>query len=556
MRRQAIALLLLIIIICTLYLLAAAVSSEAFDSVLTYSTAFASDNGFVNDTAANPQTIQFALTGRYSTATNTLRISRGTQPQNSADALLHVTVASDRFHGVVGEDGVVPTPTSSSSSTKIAHRKPPLSPESDTTPSQQHQKSLILQDDDLPITYQLVRGHRFSYHAMGNTTIQYACRNATTWEVMDDRMDLPPSTNNNSNPFDFQFVFQTSLNILIMGDSLAVQCGSWLQVAGGGRSNKTILHWLDWKSDGLVEGMAVATVNGGGSIAYWRLMNFWRPNGMKLRLRQRGRGWRKPWVSHLQTMLPSPSDKYNVIVFRISHPWIPIHEVTDEALNETIQTAREHLGQPLIFIFQTAPFENNVVTETDLIEFRAMNNLVRSFVTNLNASDVLLSDVATYMENVMEWNAKQLGIIPRNTTTPTATTTTTQTSTNSSYVLDRLAVPPPHLGMSAPRFRAHVAQICSEPPPPSQNYTCRFNMLSNDGMHPCMESLGPRMFANTACLIQCAYNDTRETSSTGSNSSPVDIRECERGCNERFFRLDQPLLGVINSLTNNEMPII
>jgi hypothetical protein len=51
------------------------------------------------------------------------------------------------------------------------------------------------------------------------------------------------------------------------------------------------------------------------------------------------------------------------------------------------------------------------VTETDLIDFRAMNSLVRSFVTNLNASDVLLSDVATYMENVMEWNAKQLGII-------------------------------------------------------------------------------------------------------------------------------------------------
>jgi hypothetical protein len=101
--------------------------------------------------------------------------------------------------------------------------------------------------------------------------------------------------------------------------------------------------------------MAVATVNGGGSIAYWRLMNFWRPNGMKLRLRQRGRGWRKPWVSHLQMMLPSTFDKYNVIVFRISHPWIPIQEVTDEALNETIQTAREHLGQPLIFIFQTAP---------------------------------------------------------------------------------------------------------------------------------------------------------------------------------------------------------
>jgi hypothetical protein len=229
MRRQAIALSLLIIIICTLYLLAAAVSSEAFDSVLRYSTAFASDNACVNDTAANPQTIQFALTGRYSTATNTLRISRGTKPQNSAAALSHATVASDRVRDVVGDDGVVPTPTSSSSSTKLAHRKPPG--ESDTTPRQQQQQSLVVQGDDLPITYQLVRGHRFSYHDMGNATIQYACRNATTWELMDDRMDLPPSMNNNSNPFDFQFVFQTSLNILIMARLIGSPI--WILVASG-----------------------------------------------------------------------------------------------------------------------------------------------------------------------------------------------------------------------------------------------------------------------------------------------------------------------------------
>jgi hypothetical protein len=104
-------------------------------------------------------------------------------------------------------------------------------------------------------------------------------------------MDLPIS-----NPFDFNFFFQTSLNILIMGDSLALQFGSWLQAAGGGRTNKTTLRWLDWKRDGKHEGLTVAPVEGGGRVAYWRILNLWTTRGLRLNLGKRGKGWKHHWV--------------------------------------------------------------------------------------------------------------------------------------------------------------------------------------------------------------------------------------------------------------------
>jgi hypothetical protein len=46
-----------------------------------------------------------------------------------------------------------------------------------------------------------------------------------------------------------------------------------------------------------------------------------------------------------------------------------------------------------------------------------------------------------------------------------------------------------------------------------------------------METLGPRLMANWACLIQCAYQGEER------------VREFERGCNSKYFTLDEPLLA-------------
>jgi hypothetical protein len=44
-------------------------------------------------------------------------------------------------------------------------------------------------------------------------------------------------------------------------------------------------------------------------------------------------------------------------------------EVNEGRLNETLEVARSYLGQELIVIFQTAAFNNNVVTSEDSDKF-------------------------------------------------------------------------------------------------------------------------------------------------------------------------------------------
>lgn len=310
-------------------------------------------------------------------------------------------------------------------------------------------------------------------------------------------MELP-----SPNPFDFYTFIQTKLNILVMGDSLAVEFGTWLQNAGRAK-NKSVIEGIDWRRY-IAEGLVIGNVDGGGSISYWRNVAFWARKTEGLPLPNYGRGWNKSWVARLHSNLRSSSDKVNVLVFRVSHPWVRMGEVTEEALNETISVAHEYLGRPLTIIFLTVPINNNIVTERDLNDFRAMNNRIRSLVAKLNTSDILLSDTEFYMDNIIQWNAKQIGM---------------NTSYPSCFLAERLVM----RGVAH-----HVAHVCAEHVP-ANSTTCRRNMLVNDGVHLCMETLGPRFFANWACLLQCA------------DGSPEALRGCERGCNEVYFDLDNPL---------------
>jgi hypothetical protein len=187
-------------------------------------------------------------------------------------------------------------------------------------------------------------------------------------------------------------------------------------------------------------------------------------------------------------------------------------------MQETIDTARELLGKQLVVVFQTAPMNNNVVTSEDLRQFRAMNDLIRSFVVKSNASDVLLSDVEVYMDNVNAWNAQQIG---------------TTTTNSSLYLMQHLK--------GKRNLAHHICQVCSEQVP-HNSINCKRNLLSNDGQHFCMETLGPRLTANWACLIQCAYQGEFESARVQECESSR-VRECERGCNSKYFTLDEPLLA-------------
>ena len=352
-----------------------------------------------------------------------------------------------------------------------------------------------------PITYQLFRNRPYKTSHIGR---EYACRNRTTGQPIDDRAELPTS-----NPFEFTTYIQTKLNILFMGDSLAVEFGSWFMIASQA-TNKTVIETLKWRKS-TAEGLAVASAQGGGMAAYWRILGFWQKNYHRRPLPNSGFGLRLNWVSKLLKKLPSKEDKYDVLIFRISHPWLAIEKVTAERMQETIDTARELLGKQLVVVFQTAPMNNNILTSEDLRQFRAMNDLIRSFVVNSNSSDVLLSDVEVYMDNVNAWNAQQMGMT---------------TTNSSSYLME-------HLKKGKINLPHHICQVCSEQVP-HNSINCKRNLLSKDGMHFCMETLGPRLMANWACLIQCAYDQ---------EEGEERVRDCEGVCSSKYLTLDEPLLA-------------
>lgn len=69
----------------------------------------------------------------------------------------------------------------------------------------------------------------------------YPCRNMISGKPLRNRVELP-----SSNSFQFYTFIQTNLNILVMGDSIPVEFGTWFHNVGRAK-NKTNIEGLPWK---------------------------------------------------------------------------------------------------------------------------------------------------------------------------------------------------------------------------------------------------------------------------------------------------------------------
>lgn len=94
--------------------------------------------------------------------------------------------------------------------------------------------------------------------------------------------------------------------------------------------------------------------------------------------------------------------------------------------------------------------------------------------------------------------------------------------------------------------------VCAKKPTEeSGGVYCERNILFNDGMHFCTETLAARIGAGVACLLGCVYN-RRGSPSDGTAISfeeegkqfnattPLEIRTlkikaCEQQCNDQFM---------------------
>ena len=88
-----------------------------------------------------------------------------------------------------------------------------------------------------------------------------------------------------------------------------------------------------------------------------------------------------------------------------------------------------------------------------------------------------------------------------------------------------------------------IPMVCANKPLNNMESECHRNKISPDGLHWCVETLGPRYTASISCLLGCVYNERIPESSPDGLRS---LQKCEQDCNEQFMSLkpiDETWLG-------------
>jgi hypothetical protein len=173
-----------------------------------------------------------------------------------------------------------------------------------------------------------------------------------------------------------------------------------------------------------------------------------------------------------------------------------------------------------------SPPQNNVRTIEELQKLRETNRMIRDFVNawdDPTIPNILLMDFGGWIDQLIDVNARLMGM----------------DRTASNYTLERLGC--------FKKYPPSVAQVCSTLDDRT-DCTCVRNMMCIDGMHWCMESLGGRIMAGTACLLRCSLVSAGEPDEVDSNHDQRTVHatrrktkeaqlECERRCNDEFMSL-------------------
>lgn len=216
---------------------------------------------------------------------------------------------------------------------------------------------------------------------------------------------------------------------------------------------------------------------------------------------------------------------FDVMIFRISHPHIPFSEITEATIHETVNMTKELFGVKKIILLNI-PFNNNIRTTQDLEDWKLTNNMIdrvaSSYSSELTGERAAGNDVqvtvlhfAQWTNMLMQHNAQAIGW----------NTSDAAGNFNESYPLGRLG---------CKRFPASIAQACAEKVNPGVCVS-RQNRVSLDGLHFCLESIGGRLAAGLACLMNC-FRDPIE----GYHLNAGELEQCETQCNKLFMSF-QPL---------------
>lgn len=229
----------------------------------------------------------------------------------------------------------------------------------------------------------------------------------------------------------------------------------------------------------------------------------------------------------------------DVAVLRPQHGWMKLDEITRDRLIEQVELMHEVFGARVVVI-STLPLNNNVITKDDWERVIQINGFIRDIVHDWTPRSedavqwILVQEFANLTNQMLWHNAIHIGY---NTSLPDFSFPGWE-SAGSDIFLHR------HKALKEIRFEPSIPMVCAhhidqpfttkdEPAGP-----CLFNRISRDGMHWCVESLGPRYSASIACLTGCVYNGNIYNGNkkiTFDRSTSLKLRQCEQECNERLM---------------------
>lgn len=252
-------------------------------------------------------------------------------------------------------------------------------------------------------------------------------------------------------------------------------------------------------------------------------------------------------------------EKFDAIVLRPPGlGWMKIHEITRERVLESIQILHELFRVDTI-ILSTLMFSNNVKTPEDWKAMLVINNMIRDIARTWDGTEsgvkfVLVQDLSSFTNQILWMNAKHLGYnVTSDVNQQSAGQFTQPESEVPNFLLHRL-------DMKNWKFNPSIPMVCNTPPiceprvtilPNGTTFSisnlcvmnvtadptqCFFNRFSRDGMHWCMETVGPRFSASVACLLGCIYNEDKDMKF--NDTLPMsEKRGCEMECNRRYMSL-------------------
>jgi hypothetical protein len=366
------------------------------------------------------------------------------------------------------------------------------------------------------------------------------------------RLPLPPVLSS-SGVLDFHVKLQTSLKILVVGNSLSQQNFYALQEAfcyphhhndttinnnnTNNNTNNNIIASQPCRTFQFTQAgdkfgknaklSEVVHVPGGGFIAHWGTKEMIQVDKQNLTEWRQG----SSALQLLRNASLTQSTNMDILIFHIPCGHIQLKDVTEESLSKIVSLAHG-LFHCSTVIFVNMAWHNGVVSEK-VRQLEAGNEVIKRFVEGYlprhdgtSVQHVELLDFASLTQSIIEANGASLGMTLKET-----------------Y----------ELRLADSRFKGLVAQNCGEIP--NQNKTCKPNMFAADGIHWCPETIHGRVSASLACILGCIHNSNaqngadhslnsgiaggiQETIVEGDHLAESKRKSCSDQCNSRFMNLD------------------